>query len=54
MTLKIIKRIVYGVAAALFLLVGGKELLAAGLTLKAVLGLGGGAILGFAAATGAG
>jgi len=54
MSLKIIKRILYGIFGVALLVVGGKELLAVGLTLKAVMGLGGGAILGFAAATGAG
>ena len=51
---KTIKRILVGLVAVALLFVGGKELLAAGLTLKAVTGLGGGLVLGFVAATGAG
>ena len=54
MSAKAIKRILYGVVAVALFFVGGKELLAAGLTVKAVMGLGGGAILAFVAATGAG
>ena len=54
MNAKAIKRILYGVVALALLLVGGRELLAAGLTVKAIGGLGGALILGFAAATGAG
>lgn len=54
MSARLVKRVVYGVAAALFLLVGGKELMAAGLTLSSAAGLGVGAILGYMAATGAG
>jgi hypothetical protein len=54
MSAKLAKRIVYGIVAALFLLVGGKELLAAGLNLSSAMGLGVGIILGFMAATGAG
>jgi hypothetical protein len=54
MSVKLVKRILYGVVAAAFLVVGGKELLAVGLTLKAVAGLGAGAVFGLMAATGAG
>lgn len=54
MSAKTIKRILYGLVAVAFLFVGGKELLAVGVTLKAVTGLGGGLILGFIAASGAG
>ena len=54
MSAKAIKRILYGAVAVALLVVGGKELLAVGVTLKAVVGLGSALILGFAAATGAG
>ena len=54
MNAKIIKRVAYGVAAALFLFVGGKELMAAGLNFSSAAGLGVGAILGYMALTGAG
>ncbi len=54
MNAKMAKRVVYGIAAVLFLLVGGKELLATGLTLGSAAGLGVGSILGYMAATGAG
>ena len=54
MSAKTIKRILYGVVAVALLLVGGRELLAAGLTVKAVASLGGALILGYAGATGAG
>jgi hypothetical protein len=51
---KLVKRIVYAVVAAIFLFVGGKELLAAGLNLSSAMGLGVGLIFGYMAATGAG
>ena len=54
MSLKIIKRILYGVFGVALLVVGGKELLATGLNLSSAMGLGVGIIFGFMAATGAG
>ncbi len=54
MSAKTIKRILYGVVAVVFFFVGGKELLAAGLTLSSAAGLGAGIVFGYIAATGAG
>ncbi len=54
MNAKTSKRILYGVIALAFLAVAGQELVALGLTLKAVAGGGAGLLLGFAALTGAG
>ena len=51
---KVAKRLVYGVVAAIFIFVGGKELLAAGLNLSSAMGLGVGLVFGYMAATGAG
>ena len=54
MTGKTIKQILYGLVAAAFLLVGGRELIFVGVSLKAVAGAGTGLILAFMAITGQG
>ena len=51
---KTIKRILFGLVAAAFLFVAGREIILGGLSLKAVTAGGAGLILGFVAITGTG
>ncbi|MBI4466113.1 MAG: hypothetical protein HY656_01630 [Acidobacteria bacterium] len=51
---KTIKRILFGLLAVGFLFVGGRELVLAGFSLKAMMAGGAGLILAFSAITGAG
>jgi hypothetical protein len=54
MSAKAIKRIVYGVVAAVLLVVAGREMLAAGLSPETAMAGGLGLVFGFMAVTGAG
>jgi hypothetical protein len=54
MRAKTIKRTVYGVVAAILLVVAGREILASGLNPEAAMAGGLGLVFGFMAATGAG
>jgi len=54
MSAKTIKRIVYGVVAAILLAVAGREMLAAGVNPEAAMAGGLGLVFGFMAVTGAG
>jgi len=54
MKAKTIKRILYGVVAAILLAVSGREMLAAGVNPEAAMAGGLGLVFGFMAVTGAG
>ena len=54
MNAKLVKRVVFGVVAAMFLFVGGRDMYAAGLQAGPALMAGGGLILGYMSITGAG
>ena len=54
MNVKLVKRIIYGIVAVLFLFVGGRDMYAAGLQAGPALMAGGGLILGYMSISGAG
>ena len=54
MSAKLGKRIVFGIVAAMFLFVAGRDMYAAGMDAGSALMAGGGLILGYMAVSGAG
>lgn len=54
MNAKLLKRVLYGIVAAMFLYVGGRDMYTAGLQAGPALMTGGGLILGYMSITGAG